>query len=90
MQKKIRNSINTDGTVNNKMFQKIYKSGLFGNHPFHFGGFVLGFFLSFIGVLIAYLIRDDDEERRSDRRYWAWEGLLFGLLIVVALAKLLL
>ena len=80
-QRKIRHSINNDGTINNKLFKRAYKKRLFNDHEFSFGGFALGFFLSLIGVLIAYLINDDYS---SDRRYWAWRGFLSGLLLAAA------
>ncbi len=81
-QQKIRHTINDDGTINNKFFKRAYKKRLFNDHEFNFGGFALGFFLSLIGVLIAYLINDDYS---SDRRYWAWRGFIAGLLIAAAI-----
>jgi hypothetical protein len=81
-QQKIRQSINDDGTINDKILKRAYKKGFFDAHDFHLGGFALGFFLSLIGVLIAYLINDDYS---SDRRYWAWRGFISGLLLAAAI-----
>ncbi|HEY0678905.1 MAG TPA: hypothetical protein VGD17_11505 [Chitinophagaceae bacterium] len=84
-QKKLRSSINEDGTINSKKLQKNL-SKADGSTGFHLGGFALGFFLGLIGVLIAYLLND---EYKTNRVKWAWLGLLAGivfwLLIVVAL-----
>jgi hypothetical protein len=41
---------------------------------FNLGGFLLGFLLSFIGVLIALLFG-------GDVLRWAWKGFLIGLLV---------
>lgn len=79
-QKKLRNSIDADGTLNVKHAQKLAKA-LDGETGFHFGGFALGFFLGLIGILIAYLIKDD---YRSNRRKWAWIG--FGIFLVLYIA----
>ena len=72
-QNKLRNSIDKDGTINNKRFQKLFKRIGDGNTGFHLGGFALGFLLGLIGVLIAYLIKDD---KRHARVKWAWIGLI--------------
>lgn len=83
-QKKLRSSINHDGTLNSKKLEKNFKKAADGSSGFHLGGFALGFFVGLIGVLIAYLINDD---YKSNRVKWAWLGLaagfLFWLLIVV-------
>jgi hypothetical protein len=83
-QKQLRNSINRDGTINNKKIKKLFAKGGEGASGFHAGGFALGLFLSLIGVLIAYLIKDEYE---SNRKTWAWVGfaawlVLFLLFIV--------
>lgn len=46
---------------------------------FSFAGFLLGFLLSILGVLIAYLIGD----RRKIK--WSWYGFGFGALIILLL-----
>jgi hypothetical protein len=82
VQRKLRRSINEDGTINNTYLKKACKNGFFNSHPFHAGGFLLGFFLSLIGVLISYLINDD---LKPDRTYWAWRGCLSALLLALAI-----
>lgn len=84
-QKKLRSSINPDGTINSKKLQKQFRKAD-GASGFHLGGFALGFFVGLIGVLIAYLINDD---YKSNRVKWAWLGLAAGfllwLIVIVAL-----
>lgn len=80
-QKDLKSDINADGTVNSKRLNK-YLSRDYESGGFHFGGFALGFFLGLIGVLIAYLINDDNKRARVK---WAW----FGLAIIVALNLIL-
>jgi hypothetical protein len=78
-QKRLRNSINPDGTIESRRLQKFFqKRG--GETGFHFGGFALGFFLGLIGILIAYLIKDDYKQNRVK---WAWIG--FGIGVVISL-----
>lgn len=49
-QKKIRSSINKDGTINNKKIEKFYKPYYDGEGSgFNLGGFALGFLLGLIG-----------------------------------------
>jgi hypothetical protein len=78
-QKQLRNSINSDGTINNKKLSKIAAKADAGS-GFHLGGFALGFLLGLIGVLIAYLIKDD---KKAARVKWAWLGLAAWLVIVL-------
>lgn len=82
-QKKLRKSINDDGTINNKRLNKFLAEG---DHSkgFHLGGFALGFFLGLIGVLIAYIINDDYKKNRVK---WAWIGL--GIFVVLYLILIL-
>src|SRR5687768_2008445 len=81
-QKKLRENIRPDGTfVNERIVQQYaYDEG----SGVHGGGLALGFFLGAIGVLIAYLIKDDKRDRR---RKWAWIG--FGIYVVAYLALVL-
>lgn len=81
-QKKIKNNINSDGSVSNNI---IGKNG-FGDSfsDFHIGGFLLGLFLFLPGVLIAYLFGGEEDTRRS-RVKWAWYGAgIFALIAIAA------
>jgi len=81
-QKKVRDNIDTDGTINNKHFNRMFKQS--GETGFHIGGFALGFFLGLIGVLIAYIINDDYKRNRTK---WAWIGLgAYVAIILVIIA----
>jgi hypothetical protein len=83
-QKQLRNSINADGTINNKKLNKaIAKAD--GTSDFNLGGLALGILLGLIGVLIAYLIKGD---KHAARVKWAWIG--FGIAVVIWLLALLL
>jgi len=83
-QKKLRNSISNDGTITNKRLLKFINADSDGS-GFNIGGFLLGFFLGLIGVLIAYLINNDNN---SSRRKWSWIG--FGVAAVISLIVFLL
>jgi hypothetical protein len=85
-QKKLKNSISSNGTINNKRLLKLMSDG---DHStgFHIGGFLLGFFLLPIGVLIAYLIGGDEDIRRN-RVKWAWFGSGIAITILLGVLKL--
>ncbi len=76
-QHKFRKSINADGNISNKKIQKMFAEGTSG---FHLGGFALGFLLGLIGVLIAYLIKDDLKPARTK---WAWFGLIGAVILSI-------
>lgn len=82
-QKKVRESIDNDGTINNKKLNKALTKKKGGETGFHVGGFALGFLLGLIGVLIAYLIKDDYKQNRVK---WAWLG--FGVYVAILLVIL--
>lgn len=82
-QYKLRQNINPDGTLNTKKFQKAFKKVDDGTTGFHIGGFALGFFLSIIGVLIAYLIND---AKKANRVKWAWIGFAVSLVLWIIFA----
>ncbi|MFC0775898.1 hypothetical protein [Terrimonas alba] len=81
-QKQLRESINNDGTFNSKKMQKALKRAGDGTTGFHIGGFALGFLLGLIGVLIAYLIKDD---KKANRTKWAWIGVGVAVLLYILL-----
>ncbi len=80
-QKKLRNSINADGTIENKKLNKFLDQG---DHStgFHLGGFLLG--LTVIGVILAYVLPAADVDTKRNRVRWAWRGLLAILTIGAA------
>ena|SRR5690349_2492678 len=82
-QRKLRNSINEDGTFSNKRMEKMLKDDMSGTSGFHIGGFALGLFLFLIGVLIAYLIND---EKKQNRVKWAWIGAAAALVVYLLFA----
>ena len=82
-QRKLRNSINEDGTFSNKRMEKMFKDDMSGTSGFHLGGFALGLFLFLIGVLIAYLINDG---KKQNRVKWAWIGAAAALVLYLLFA----
>lgn len=84
-QSDLRKSIHRDGTIDAKKLNRFMSDG---DHStgFHIGGFALGFFVGLVGVLIAYLIRDDYKRNRVK---WAWIGfgiaLIFNIILVAIL-----
>lgn len=71
-QKKLRNNTNHDGTVNSRNLVRSFTKDRKGKGG-GLGGFVLGCLLGPVGVLIAYLIKDDHKKNRVT---WAWIGCL--------------
>ncbi|MEJ7913905.1 MAG: hypothetical protein WKF70_12175 [Chitinophagaceae bacterium] len=84
-QRELRNSINDDGTLNSKRLNKLADKMAAGTGDFNIGGFALGFFLLIIGVLIAYVISDDNKAARTK---WAWIGLAAALVLYLLFAVL--
>ena len=84
-QKKLRHSISADGTINNKKLMHFVDGE--GDHSsgFHVGGFLLGFFLGLIGVLIAY-VAGGDEAVKKNRAKWSWIGLGVSVVLAVIIA----
>ena len=72
-QRQLRKNINYDGSLSKK-YEKYF--GLFTR--ISWGGLALGIFLSLVGVLIAYLITD---ENKSNRVRWAWIGAIISLIV---------
>ena len=81
-QRGLKKSINSDGSFNKTKIDK-YFSRADVTSGFHLGGFALGFLLSIIGVLIAYLIKDDKKQARVK---WAWIGFAVSLVIILIAA----
>ena len=73
-QRQLKKNINYDGSFSSKKFENYF--GLFTK--ISWGGLALGLFLSLIGVLIAYLITD---ENKSNRVRWAWIGAIISFII---------
>lgn len=85
-QKKLRKNIKPDGTLKPKVAKAMAKRG--GESGFHLGGFALGFLLGLIGVLLAYVVFDDDYKK--NRIKWAWIGFsVFVVLYLLVLISLL-
>jgi len=82
-QRKLRKSINADGTISNRKMERFFERGD-PSTGFNIGGFALGFFVGLIGVLIAYLINDDYKRNRVK---WAWIG--FGAFVLLYAALLI-
>jgi|SRR4030095_2882103 hypothetical protein len=74
-QRELKKSINRDGSFNQKSIEK-YFTGPGGG--FSLLGLALGFFLSLLGVLIAYVIAGADKRSRVT---WAWIGAAISLII---------
>jgi len=68
-----RKAIRTDGTVN---LRKLYRTGLFGGWQWHWGGFALGLFLSFLGPIVALFFDDD----------YKWDRFWTALHVAIAVA----
>lgn len=84
-QKKLRDNIAPDGSLDTKKIEKAFKKQQRGGETgFHFGGFALGFFLGIIGLVISFFINDDYKQNRVK---WAWIG--FGIQAILGLITLL-
>jgi hypothetical protein len=86
-QKKLRKNINPDGSLKPKFLKLLKRGGEDNTKGFHVIGFLLGFVLGLIGVLIAYVMNDDADKK--NRVKWAWLGFLIGWVLVIGLYVLL-
>ena len=77
-QRELKKSINEDGTFNKKSVEKYLTNPTGPGGGFSLLGLVLGFFLSLVGVLIAYVIAGADNRSRVT---WAWIGAALSLII---------
>jgi hypothetical protein len=79
----LKKMIQKDGTVD---VEKMKRRGFFGGWQWHWGGFALGLFLSFLGPIVALFFNDD---YKWDR-FWSalhtaiWVGLLLGIILAVS------
>ena len=78
-QKKLKYSINADGSVKNNRTINALENAANG---FNVLGFFMGLILGVIGVAIAYIAKDEKDIKRNRIR-WAWIG--FGTQIALAL-----
>jgi hypothetical protein len=79
-QKKLNKKINAKGIITDKKINKFFRDYAEGKTSgFHGLGFVLGFFLNWVGIILAYVINDDEDKK--NRVKWAWIG--FGISVVL-------
>jgi hypothetical protein len=78
-QRKLKQYINPDGSLNDRRLIKNLKKAD-GDGGFHAGGFFLGLLLGLIGLIIALLINDD---KKKSRVKWALIG--WGVWIAIVL-----
>lgn len=78
-QRGLRRSIHADGTFDAKKLERFARA-VNGEEDFHTGGFLLGFFLLWAGVLVAYLLEDD---KRRARIKWACIGFAISAVLSV-------
>ena len=81
-QKKLRNSINSNGALNTKKFER-FASNDGSGFNFSLGGFALGLFLGPLGVLIAY----GENKGKDHKRLWAWIGCAIWVSFVISLLE---
>ncbi len=83
-QRKIKKGVNENGEITSKKLLKLFDEPK--TTTFNGGGLALGLLLGFLGVLIAYLIKD---EASKSRQKWAWIGLginvVLSIILVIAL-----
>lgn len=85
-QKKLKKGIRADGTIKNKKLNKFTGKITGSETGFHLGGFALGFLLGLVGVLLAYVVFEDDSKK--NRIKWSWVGLgvsvILSIILIVA------
>jgi|SRR5436190_18014218 len=81
-QRELKKSINRDGTFNKKTVEKYVTNPTGPGGGFSLGGLALGFFLSLLGVLIAYVIAGANHRSRVT---WAWIGFAISSIIWIVI-----
>jgi len=77
----MKKMLRKEGSVN---VEKMRKRGFFGAWQWHWGGFALGLFLSFLGPIVALFFNDD---YKWDRFWTAMHTAVYvGLIITVIIA----
>ena len=77
-QRQLKKEINNDGTFSKKSIERYLAHPTGPGGGFSALGLALGFFLSLIGVLIAYVIAGADKRSRVT---WAWIGAAISAII---------
>lgn len=77
-QRQLKKEINEDGTFNKKRIERYLTHPTGPGGGFSGIGLALGFFLSLLGVLIAYVIAGADKRSRVT---WAWIGAAISAVI---------
>jgi hypothetical protein len=77
-QRQLKKGINSDGTFNKKSIERYVTHPTGPGGGFSGIGLALGFFLSLLGVLIAYVIAGADKRSRVT---WAWIGAAISAII---------
>jgi hypothetical protein len=83
-QRKLKQYINPDGSLNDRRIMKNLKKADEGS-GFHAGGFFLGFLLGLIGLIIALLINDDKKRQRVKWALIGW-GVWIAIVLIAWLA----
>jgi len=78
-QRQLKKGINEDGSLNRKSIVRYLTPPAGPGGGFSALGLALGFFLSLLGVLIAYVIAGADKRSRVT---WAWIGAAISLIIL--------
>ena len=78
----MKKMLRKDGSVN---VEKMKKRGFFGTWQWHWGGFALGLFLSFLGPIVALFFNDD---YKWDRFWTAMHTAIYVALIITVIIAL--
>jgi len=78
----LKKMMHKDGSVN---VEKMRKRGFFGSWQWHWGGFALGLFLSFLGPIVALFFNDD---YKWDRFWTAMHTAVYVILIITVIVAL--